>query len=107
MATIRKDLGTARWKRLRLQVLARDGYTCAYCGNDATQVDHVVARSVGGEMYSMDNLVACCAACNVSKGNRGVFLRDGSTPPAFPDSSLPKKGKTDILIPKSPFIEPK
>jgi len=50
---------TAHWKRIRLQVLNRDAWTCAYCGDQAKQVDHVWPRSKGGE-DTLDNLVAAC-----------------------------------------------
>jgi len=29
---------SSKYKKARLVVLARDGYTCAYCGQDATTV---------------------------------------------------------------------
>ena len=75
-----RELGTQRWKDQRLRVLKRDGYICQYCGQEATQVDHVIPRKVGGT-HDLDNLVACCAPCNSAKGARseGVFLGAGST----------------------------
>jgi 5-methylcytosine-specific restriction endonuclease McrA len=51
--------------------LARDNYTCQYCGHvsrDLT-VDHVVPRSMGGG-DTWENLVACCRRCNLIKGDR-------------------------------------
>ncbi len=47
---------TSHWKKLRLQVLKRDAYTCAYCGDVANEVDHRVAKVKGGE-DSLDNCV--------------------------------------------------
>ena len=56
-----KLLQTAAWQRIRLRVLARDSYTCAYCGEPANEVDHVVPISVDqNQAYNMDNLVAAC-----------------------------------------------
>lgn len=55
----------------RHSVLARDGYTCQYCGyrgRDLT-IDHVVPRWSGGGQ-SWDNLVACCRRCNLKKGDK-------------------------------------
>ncbi len=54
-------------------ILARDHYTCQYCGaqpgaNNLT-IDHVIPRSRGGEK-SWENVVAACRACNQRKGNR-------------------------------------
>ena len=82
---------TSDWKRVRLAVLARDSYTCAYCGQDASTVDHVQSIKAGGDPMDMDNCVAACRRCNSSKGSRsqGVFLAAKSTPPAFSGSFSP------------------
>jgi 5-methylcytosine-specific restriction endonuclease McrA len=57
----------------RRGVLARDGYTCQYCGAQpgARQltVDHVLPRSRGGR-DTWENVVAACAGCNGRKGSR-------------------------------------
>jgi 5-methylcytosine-specific restriction endonuclease McrA len=55
----------------RKAVLARDSWTCQYCGaNKPTlTVDHVIPRSRGGESV-WENIVASCAPCNRKKGNR-------------------------------------
>ena len=60
-----------RRKITRKAVLARDSYTCQYCGREQTglTVDHVVPRSRGGSS-AWDNIVAACAPCNRKKGNR-------------------------------------
>lgn len=55
----------------RHSVLARDNYTCQYCGikgKDLT-IDHVVPRWMGGP-HTWDNLVACCRKCNLKKGDK-------------------------------------
>ena len=81
----RQHYGTGQWKKLRISVLARDGYICAYCGQEATTVDHVIAISKGGAVYDMENLVACCSRCNSMKRDKSqaVFLRGSSTPPVL------------------------
>ena len=55
----------------RRAVLARDGWTCQYCGSErpGLTVDHVIPRSRGGESV-WENIVASCAPCNRKKGNR-------------------------------------
>lgn len=57
----------------RRTVLARDNYTCQYCGAQPgkTQltIDHVVPRSKGGGT-TWDNVVTACGPCNRRKGNR-------------------------------------
>lgn len=96
---IKRRLGPSR-----AHVLARDGFTCQYCGLRPTKasgrpdtaaltIDHVVprAQAVGGwvevswadgpvRVSSWDNLVAACAPCNHHKGARtpeqaGLVLR--------------------------------
>jgi 5-methylcytosine-specific restriction endonuclease McrA len=54
---------------LRGAVLHRDGWTCRYCGKEATEVDHVAPRARGGAT-SPTNLVAACRPCNKTKGIR-------------------------------------
>ena len=99
-----KALGSGKWKQLRLRILARDGHECAYCGEPADSVDHVVSRASGGDMWDPDNLVACCRRCNSKFGDRpkpkAVFLAQASTPPVFSDRSLPE---TVSVVPSSPF----
>jgi 5-methylcytosine-specific restriction endonuclease McrA len=56
----------AAWRRLRLGILARDRYVCAYCGAPANSVDHVVPRAAGGTDRPT-NLVACCTSCNSAR----------------------------------------
>ena len=82
---------TARWRRLRLRVLNRDGWTCAYCGAEATHVDHVTPTSKGGAIYDETNLVAACQRCNLSKGAKtnSVFLRGRNTLSLCPRVSIP------------------
>ena len=92
-----------KYKKQRVIVLARDGYTCVYCGQDATTVDHIVSLKHGGDPISLENMVACCKRCNSSKGSRSqaVFLASNSTPPAFSDYSSPK---TTSPVPVGPCV---
>lgn len=57
------------WQKIRLAVLDRDSHICVYCGNDATQVDHILARANGGT-DDMSNLVASCQPCNIRKSDK-------------------------------------
>ena len=100
----RQDPRVSRdWKRVRLAVLARDGYVCAYCGQDADTVDHVQSIKSGGDPVSLENLIACCKRCNSSKGSRsqGVFLARVATPPAFPTFISPI---TTSTVPSGPCV---
>ncbi len=67
----------------RRTLLARDNYTCQYCGATPGRayltLDHIVPRSKGGAP-TWDNLVAACRTCNLRKGDRtpdeaGMYLR--------------------------------
>ena len=57
----------------RLNVYARDGSTCQYCGRrlprSELNLDHVVPRSRGGST-SWENVVCSCVGCNLRKGGR-------------------------------------
>lgn len=68
------------WRKVRLEILKRDRWTCYLCGKqplegaDAT-VDHVVPLSVlKNEARKLRHdpslLRACCRKCNSSKGNK-------------------------------------
>lgn len=59
--------------RARFDILARDNYTCRYCGRQAPSVvlhvDHVIPVVKGGT-DDPDNLVTACYDCNEGKGPR-------------------------------------
>lgn len=61
-------------RRLRFEVLRRDGHVCRYCGGKAPDVritvDHVVPVSLGGADEA-SNLVAACQDCNAGKASIG------------------------------------
>jgi 5-methylcytosine-specific restriction endonuclease McrA len=57
----------------RLNIYARDAFTCQYCeaafpSEDLT-FDHVIPRSRGGRT-TWENIVTCCVPCNSLKANR-------------------------------------
>jgi 5-methylcytosine-specific restriction endonuclease McrA len=57
----------------RLNIYARDGNLCQYCGNRFARtdlnLDHVIPRSRGG-LTTWENVVCSCIACNLRKGGR-------------------------------------
>lgn len=59
-------------KRMRFEILNRDGFQCRYCGKRAQEselhVDHVVPVALGGD-DTPSNLVAACVDCNAGKGS--------------------------------------
>ena len=95
------------YKKRRLIVLARDNYTCFYCGGEANQVDHVVPIAKDASLASaidMDNLVAACADCNKRKSSRSMrsFLALPATPPDCAKPLFaPKTASIDHELPRS------
>jgi 5-methylcytosine-specific restriction endonuclease McrA len=57
----------------RINVYARDGFTCQYCARKFARpkltLDHVIPKSRGGPS-SWINCVACCTDCNVKKADK-------------------------------------
>jgi 5-methylcytosine-specific restriction endonuclease McrA len=57
----------------RINVFARDRYTCQYCGarppRSQLNLDHVVPRALGGRT-TWENVVCSCVDCNRRKGGR-------------------------------------
>jgi 5-methylcytosine-specific restriction endonuclease McrA len=103
MSTKRGDpRGTRAYKARRLEVLQRDQWTCFYCMQPATTVDHVIPIKAGGDPIAYDNLVSCCARCNSMKGSRseGSFLARQATPPVFPGILSPTQSEPML---DSPF----
>jgi hypothetical protein len=63
---------TRKWppsiKMVRDFIFSRDNFSCHYCGEPASQIDHKIPLSHGGNNVTT-NLVASCARCNNLKGN--------------------------------------
>lgn len=60
------------WRRLRAQVLADEPY-CEECARPATEVDHRLAKGLGGT-DARSNLRALCHACHLVKTMRDKRL---------------------------------
>ncbi len=96
----------------RHSILARDKYTCQYCGarDKEMTLDHITPRWMGGPQ-SWDNLVACCRKCNLKKADKTpaqarMKLRSVPKRPHFiPYISLPeylkasKRGDWTLYLP--------
>lgn len=102
-----------RWTAIRIPILERDEYMCAYCGRKAETVDHVFPKSRGG-IEDPENLVACCKRCNQRKQSRTLEEAGMSFWKGFDKTSL--KYNTKITPPsssspssspsnKEPFVE--
>lgn len=59
-------------KRLRFEILRRDGFKCRYCGTVAAErelrVDHVIPEALGGSS-DPSNLATSCDPCNNGKSS--------------------------------------
>lgn len=69
-----------RWRRIRAEVLARDGHRCRLripgrCTTRATTVHHTQGRAVTGD--NPQHLIAACSPCN---GHVGEPARHGDPP---------------------------
>lgn len=57
-----------KWPKVRLAILARDGYQCQIklpgCTGRATAVDHIIPVLSGGAWWDESNLRATCVSCN-------------------------------------------
>ncbi len=60
-------LQTRQWQATRRAALARDLWRCQiagpHCTTDATEVDHITPRALGGS-DDMDNLRSVCKDCH-------------------------------------------
>jgi len=58
----------ATWRKVRLEVLERDGWLCQIrgprCKIVATDADHIVSWRDGGPLFDLSNLRAACSKCN-------------------------------------------
>lgn len=86
----------------RVNVYARDGFRCQYCGvkckTSELTYDHVIPRSRGGTTV-WDNIVSCCYGCNSKKGGRTPeqarmkLLKKPTRPRAVPKVEFEFTGK--------------
>jgi len=92
-----KGYGQAH-RRARLIVLARDGYTCQWCGAPANEADHL-----GPKVPDPDRMVAACRSCNARRGlAKAIANRRARNAAATPGARLEvpriargKAGKAD------------
>jgi 5-methylcytosine-specific restriction endonuclease McrA len=78
MPSVVRLLRPLKWKRFRIKfsrinVYARDGFTCQYCKDqlptEELSYDHVIPRAQGGKTC-WENIVTACIPCNRSKANQ-------------------------------------
>lgn len=57
---------TTEWRNLRAACFRVWGKTCMYCGDKATEVDHIIELAVGGT-NTIDNVQPLCKPCHLMK----------------------------------------
>lgn len=62
---IKEDMSKEEWKKLRLEILKRDNYTCQYCGfrSEKWQIVHHIDGNPNNNSYN--NLEVACPMCNL------------------------------------------
>ena len=90
---------TAAWRRLRQAVLTRDLHSCAICGADANEVDHIKRRADGGT-DDLDNLQALCSMHHKAK-TQAENTRNANTAPTavFRNQRTPSDAPCVFLSP--------
>jgi len=62
--------------KVRWQVIARDSFTCQYCGRRppdvCLEVDHKISVAKGGT-NEIENLITACSECNGGKGSENLL----------------------------------
>lgn len=63
------------WRKVRLAIFDRDGWSCVYCGasDKPLECDHVVALASGGS-NDESNLATACRPCNRSKRDKPLSV---------------------------------
>lgn len=101
------------WRKIRAQILQRDGQLCQIrgpkCTTQATAVDHIIPIAAGGPWYDPANLRATCVNCNNARitEHKNETWRTARTrihlitgPPAAGKTTHAQthKGPNDLLI---------
>jgi 5-methylcytosine-specific restriction endonuclease McrA len=92
------------WRKIRMTILQRDGHICAYCGQQADTVDHIVPLNKGGT-NDPDNLTAACNRCNGAKSDKQGSFFLGPRAPHAPSSFSPLRAEMTRLKPRGAFFK--
>lgn len=91
-----KPIKTARWKRLRKNIIHRDGGYCQRCLNligilttDRLEVHHIKPRSKYPDLiFDPSNLITVCSTCNMAMGTSGELDFDPTKTPEDRDYNI-------------------
>lgn len=63
--------GPTEWAKLRVEIFARDDYTCTYCKERGKRLecDHIIPVARGGT-HEHSNLTTSCRPCNRAKRDK-------------------------------------
>lgn len=75
----------------RSMILARDDWTCAYCGEFGDTIDHIHPKARGGG-NTWGNMTACCSPCNGAKSDH-TPEEMGWARPSIPKSRVTRRQK--------------
>lgn len=98
----KKIYDSAKWKKIRAQVL-RDEPVCHWCKRrPATEADHLIELARGGDPFERSNLVGACKTCNSRRGSAMQAKQNA----ARKQPGVFKSGKTPTPPPLG-FVSPK
>ena len=83
--------------------LLADNPTCHWCGQPATEADHLIEHDRGGT-DDLDNLVPACKTCNARRGNRYKQAKDAARLASRTLATGPQLFSSDTLPPTPSFI---
>lgn len=78
-----KILSSARWRKKRLEIIARDGGFCQRCfikygliNSNSLEVHHIKPRIKYPELiFTNSNLITLCKTCNIQLGMNGIDFK--------------------------------
>lgn len=91
-------------KKIRFEVVKRDGFQCGYCGRTppevVLEVDHINPKSKGGK-DDINNLITACFDCNRGKSN----VQLTSVPKKLSENIVAIKEKEDQIKEYNKFLK--
>jgi 5-methylcytosine-specific restriction protein A len=87
---------TTEWRKLRAACFRVWGKTCMYCGDRASDVDHIIELALGGT-NTIDNVQPLCKPCHMAKTVRFNSTKSHTEPPRGDFSQpVPQIGRAHV-----------